>query len=87
MPWCATCRRYLTTPSLERQACPSCGQDVQHELDDTRSTLKSHVKVEGSGAGGEVGKVPWHFWVVLAAVGGYLAWRVIQAAIWVLERL
>ena len=28
------------------------------------------------------GKVPWHFWLLLAGVAAYLGWRVVQAVVW-----
>ena len=27
-------------------------------------------------------KVPWHFWMLLVALGIYLSWRVIQGVMW-----
>ena len=27
-------------------------------------------------------KVPWHFWMLLIAIGLYLGWRVIQGVAW-----
>jgi hypothetical protein len=32
-------------------------------------------------------KVPWHFWLLLAALVVYLGWRVVQGVGWVAERL
>jgi hypothetical protein len=32
-------------------------------------------------------KVPWHFWVMVAAVGGYLGWRLIQGVVWVGQQI
>lgn len=29
--------------------------------------------------------VPWHFWVLLVALGLYLGWRVVQGVLWVLS--
>ena len=26
--------------------------------------------------------VPWHFWLLLAALGLYLGWRLIQGVVW-----
>ena len=30
--------------------------------------------------------VPWHFWVLVAALAVYLGWRVVQGVLWVTER-
>jgi uncharacterized paraquat-inducible protein A len=31
-------------------------------------------------------KVPWHFWLLVAAVVLYLGWRAVQGLAWVAER-
>jgi hypothetical protein len=31
-------------------------------------------------------KVPWHFWLLLAALALYLGWRLIQGVGWVADR-
>lgn len=32
-------------------------------------------------------KVPWHFWVMVAAVALYLGWRLVQGILWVSGKL
>ena len=63
MPWCEPCERFWNPGKLTSEgACPTCGQTVEAP---TRPVPNSR------------GKVPWHFWVVLAAAAVYLAWRAI----------
>jgi hypothetical protein len=31
-------------------------------------------------------RVPWHFWILVAAAGIYLGWRAIQGVEWLLTR-
>ena len=31
-------------------------------------------------------KIPWHFWVVLAAASGYVGWRAIEGVIWLVQQ-
>jgi hypothetical protein len=28
-------------------------------------------------------RVPWHFWVMLAGITGYLGWRLLEGLIWI----
>ena len=63
MPWCEPCGRYLTPNSVDTDgACPTCGNEVE------------------PAPGGEhrPAKVPWHFWLIVAAAGVYLGWRAVQ---------
>ena len=30
--------------------------------------------------------VPWHFWLLLAALGLYLGWRLIQGVLWAAQQ-
>ena len=32
-------------------------------------------------------KVPWHFWLLVAAIVAYLGWRLIQGMVWLIERM
>ncbi len=66
MPWCATCDKFFNPASIdERGVCPECGKVVEvGEL--AKNDREEEVKV------------PWHFWVGVAAVVIYLGWRLIQ---------
>lgn len=78
MPWCDGCSRYYTPPSVRTDGtCPHCGTQlapIGRPLDDGREAAP-------------VPKPPWHFWVLVAAAGGYLGWRLVQGVAWVVERL
>ena len=66
MPWCSSCDQFLNPASVdELGSCPKCGKIVE----------LGELAMEDSS--GEV-KVPWHFWVGVAAVVIYLGWRLIQ---------
>tara|TARA_Y100001970_G_C13765384_1_gene617854 strand:- start:293 stop:511 length:219 start_codon:yes stop_codon:yes gene_type:complete len=65
MPWCATCDKFLNPASIENAgSCPQCGEAV--EIGEFSEDSQDEVKV------------PWHFWVGVAAVIAYLGWRLIQ---------
>lgn len=67
MPWCDRCDRYLTPNSLATDgSCPTCAGKV-----DT-ADLKNPAPA----------RVPWHFWVMVAALVGYLGWRLIEGLAW-----
>ncbi len=63
MPWCEPCEKNWTPSSLDTDgSCPDCGEPV-----------------EGTpGVDHEPRKVPWHFYVGVAAAGIYLLWRAIE---------
>jgi hypothetical protein len=63
MPWCEPCEKNWTPTSLDADGtCPGCGEPV-----------------EGTpGVDHEPAKIPWHFYVGVAAAGVYLLWRAIQ---------
>ena len=73
MAWCRSCERYLTPATLTAEgACPSCGSEVQHPPEGPAS---------GAGPSGAVAeRIPWHFWLLLAAAAVYLGWRAVQGA-------
>ncbi len=66
MPWCETCDKFHNPATIdEAGTCPECGDNVEVG------------ELVQNGEEGTV-KVPWHFWVGVAAVIAYLGWRVIQ---------
>jgi hypothetical protein len=44
-------------------------------------------ELEGVLAPEEIPKVPWHFTLLLVALGLYLAWRLVQGVAWMADRL
>lgn len=55
--------------------CPKCGSQVESE---TETSERQTAIVDGK----EQHKIPWHFWLMIAAVTIYLGWRVVEGAIW-----
>ena len=75
MAWCRSCERYLTPATLTAEgACPSCGDEVQHP------TEHATPDAGPADAPAEVAaeRIPWHFWLLLAAAAVYLGWRAVQ---------
>lgn len=79
MPWCEDCSKFYTPSTLTPDGdCPA-----GHHVADPDAP-----KLVQSGADpreeDESSKVPWHFWLLLAAVVVYLGWRLIQGIQWLL---
>ena len=67
MPWCEPCSKFHTPGTAAPDGtCPDCGGDLE---------LGEHA---AAAAEMPIAKVPWHFWVGVAAMVLYLGWRVIQ---------
>jgi hypothetical protein len=77
VPWCEGCARFYNPSTLRADGtCPACGRQVAEPR---------QADGEGGGGGGGTAaheRAPWHFWVLLAAVVAYLAWRVVQLVVW-----
>ena len=71
MPWCDSCSSHHEASSeVVTGVCPACGAVLTAE-DDTERTV-------GQSA-------PWHFWIVVVALAGYLLWRLVEGAIWLVS--
>ena len=69
MPWCEPCDKWRAPNALLPDGtCPKCGNDVEKA-----ALAPDDVSSEAADA-----KIPWHFWVMVAAATLYLGWRVVQ---------
>ncbi len=92
MPWCEPCERYYNPNALAADgSCPSCGRDVAAQEadpgDDTPAAMAHEHRAEALDADGKQAKVPWHFWLLLVAVIGYLGWRAVEGIVWLIGQL
>lgn len=72
MPWCEGCNRYLAAPTVRPDGtCPACRRSLAPQTTD----------------GADSPRAPWHFKVLVAAAGAYLALRGAQGVVWIIERL
>ncbi len=78
MPWCDSCGRYFGKESLTPSGnCPTCG-----------SKLDRPGPADEPAAEGAPGKgIPWHFWILVAALAIYLGWRLAQGVGWLVHHL
>lgn len=68
MPWCETCSRFFTPPSMNADgSCPSCGT----------------MLADPAGATVVAPKAPWHFKLLVGALIVYLGWRLLQLIAWI----
>ncbi len=71
MPWCDDCNRFWNPNTL--QVDGSCPSCGQVVGEPGELTPPP--------------KAPWHFRLLVAALVIYLGWRVVDAAVWVFERI
>lgn len=72
MPWCEGCNRYLTAPTVNRDGtCPRCGRSL----------------IAGMAEAADEPRAPWHFKLLVAAAGVYLAMRAFQGIAWVVRQV
>ena len=75
MPWCEACAKFWNPNSMPADGtCPTCGRAIAaYEAEQQAATRST--------------KVPWHFWVMVSAVGLYLGWRLVQGVAWVVQQI
>ena len=89
MPWCATCERFLSPPTVTPEGrCPSCGRPVEpggaHAAGETP---ERNPRNEGEPAGEEeLGPIPLHLKIMGVALVVYLGWRFFQGVEWIIQR-
>ena len=78
MPWCDDCGRFFTPSTLTPEGdCPS----GHHVADPVVRDLRQSDEPGGD----DHAKVPWHFWLLLAALAVYLGWRLVQGIVWLVS--
>lgn len=74
MPWCATCDKWRAPNALLVDGtCPKCGGLVE-----AGALAADASTADGAAATPAAVKIPWHFWLMVAAATLYLGWRVVQ---------
>jgi len=82
MPWCEDCERFYNPNTLTSdQSCPE-----GHPVGSEAAMADGPVRVSRMEAAREAG-VPWHFWLLVAALVLYLGWRAVEGVLWVATRL
>ena len=88
MPWCTTCDRFLSPPSVATDGtCPTCGRPVDPGRAHVATDDPPPAGVEGvDGEHEESPPIPWHLKALAAAVALYLGFRAWQGIEWLLHR-
>lgn len=79
MPWCDECDRFLSPSTVKVDGtCPSCGRvvDAGHAH---QAPAKDHGDDE---ADDDLPPIPWHLWLLAAALAIYLGYRAMQGIEW-----
>jgi hypothetical protein len=71
VPWCEDCARFYNPNTLTEDGASPEGHHVADPVNDPDQAQK----------------IPWHFWLLLAALVIYLGWRLIQGIAWVVGKL
>jgi hypothetical protein len=81
VPWCATCDRFLSPPSVRSDGtCPTCGRTVDGG--------HAHAAApEDATKPRRASSLPWHLWLLAAALAVYLSFRAWQGIEWVIHQL
>ena len=82
MPWCATCDRFLSPPTVrEDGTCPTCGNPVEGggAHSGAATTEESSEKTRTP--------LPWHLKLLAGALAVYLGYRAWQGIDWIIHRL
>jgi PHP family Zn ribbon phosphoesterase len=82
MPWCETCHRFLSPSTVrENGTCPTCGRTVE------RGGAQSTVTEVSDHTDDRHPTLPWHLWLLAAAVAVYLGFRAWQGIEWVIQHI
>jgi hypothetical protein len=77
VPWCESCDRFLSPSTVAVDGtCPTCGAPVE--------AGKAHGEVDHvDDVDEDSPALPWHLWLLLAALAIYLGYRAFQGLEWV----
>ena len=89
MPWCDPCERFFNPNSVRLDgSCPTCGTKLEEPPAGSPGTEPPRASARTQREPPDTGwrSVPWHFWLLVAALAFYLGWRLVQGVLWVLGR-
>jgi hypothetical protein len=88
VPWCDACDRFLSPSTVKVDGtCPSCGRvvDPGHAhaaAPDTGATTRTEATDTDDDE--DLPPIPWHLWLLAAALAVYLGYRAMQGIEWLL---
>jgi hypothetical protein len=82
MPWCESCNRFLSPSTVSADGtCPNCGRVVD------QGGAHGTPTPDQRGEDERAPSLPWHLWVLAAALAVYLGFRAWQGIEWVIHSL
>jgi hypothetical protein len=84
VPGCDACDRFLSPSTVKVDGtCPSCGRVVYagHAHAPTSDTAVDPVHADDDE---DLPPIPWHLWLLAAALAVYLGYRAMQGIEWLL---
>lgn len=86
MPWCDACDRFLSPSTVKVDGtCPSCGRVVDAGRARAAATAPESDAVDDN-EDEDLPPIPWHLWLLAAALAIYLGYRAMQGIEWLLAR-
>ena len=90
MPWCETCDRFLSPPTVRADGtCPECGRAVDPGGAHTAVSVSPGAPDEPSSPPDDdenLPPIPWHLKLLAGAVAVYLGYRALQGIEWLVGR-
>jgi hypothetical protein len=84
VPWCDACDRFLSPSTVKVDGtCPSCGRVVDAGHAHAPKTDAAHEEHEEEEED-DLPPIPWHLWLLAAALAVYLGYRAMQGIEWLL---
>jgi hypothetical protein len=89
VPWCDACDRFLSPSTVKvNGTCPSCGRVVDPGHAHAASPATSGAAADDQDQDEEeLPAIPWHLWLLAAALAVYLGYRAMQGIEWLLGAL
>jgi hypothetical protein len=95
VPWCTHCSRFLSPATVTPAgACPACGRPVDPGAAHATGLAAGVTAGLAAGDGDpaergdeDLGPLPWHFKLLVAAVAVYLGYRALEGVEWLARQL
>lgn len=89
MPWCPTCDRFLSPPSVNADGtCPTCGKPVDPGRAAASESTSAGPPADGLAADAKPRRrIPWHLKALLGVFAIYLGYRTAQGIEWLAHNL
>jgi hypothetical protein len=85
VPWCDACDRFLSPSTVKVDGtCPSCGRVVDPGHAHVATPTPTTPTAAGEDEEEELPPIPWHLWLLAAALAVYLGYRAMQGIEWLL---